>query len=188
MLDHVVAASCRDHLLVVDVDQAWDLPDRSAVTPQLIGVNDLRDIVFTQKPGQEGFRGLDVAVALQQNFEHEAVLVHCPPQPVSDAIDARTHLVQMPPGTPTGFPVAKLFGKEGRELDAPFAEGLVTHLNAALMQQFLDSPVTQRKAVVQPDRVLDDGHRETVAVGLGVGHGQSAYPDPVKANAGKLRR
>ena len=60
-------------------------------------------------------------------------------------------------------------------------KGLVTHLNAALMQQFLHIPVTQRKAVVQPDRVLDDCHRETVAVGLGVGHGQSAYPDPVKA-------
>ena len=55
------------------------------------------------------------------------------------------------------------------------------------MQQFLHISVTQRKAVVQPDRVLDDCHRETVAVGLGVGHGQSAYPDPVKANAGKLR-
>ena len=96
---------------------------------------------------------------LKQDVEHEAVLVHRPPQPVSDAIDARTHLVQMPPGTPSGFPVAKLFGKEGRELDAPFAEGLVTHLNAA----------------------LDNRHRETVAVRLGVDHGRSAYPDPVKA-------
>ena len=83
--------------------------------------------------------------------------------------------------------MAQFFDEERSELYAPFAEGLVTHLNAALMQQFLHIPVTQRKAVVQPDRVLDDCHRETVAVGLGVGHGQSAYPDPVKANAGKLR-
>ena len=64
---------------MVDIDQARDLPDRSAVTPQLIGVNDLWEIVFTQQPGQERLRGLGVAVALQQNFEHEAVLVHRPP-------------------------------------------------------------------------------------------------------------
>ena len=104
-----------------------------------------------------------------------------------DAIDARTDLVQMPPGTPTGFPVAQVFSEEGSELDTPLAEGLMANLNAALVQQFLHVSVTQGKAVVQPDRVLDDCHRETVAVGLGVGHGQSAYPDPVKANAGKLR-
>ena len=63
----------------------------------------------------------------------------------------------------------------------------MANLNAALVQQFLHVSVTQGKAVVQPDRVLDDCHRETVAVWFGVGHGQSAYPDPVKANAGKLR-
>jgi len=35
--------------------------------------------------------------------------------------------------------------------------------------------------VVQPNGVLDDGHGEAMAVGLGVGHRQSAYPEPVKA-------
>ena len=72
---------------------------------------------------------------LKQDVEHEAVLVHRPPQPVSDAIDARTHLVQMPPGTPAGFLVAKLFGEEGRELDTPFAQRLVTDLDAALVNK-----------------------------------------------------
>ena len=57
----------------------------------------------------------------------------------------------------------------------------MANLNAALVQQFLHVSVTQGKAVIEPNGVLDDGHGETVAVGLGVGHGQSAYPDPVKA-------
>jgi hypothetical protein len=35
--------------------------------------------------------------------------------------------------------------------------------------------------VVEPNGVLDDGHGEAVAVRFGVGHGGSAYPDPVKA-------
>ena len=100
---------------------------------------------------------------------------------MSDAIDARTHLVEMPPGTPPGFPVAQVFCEQWTELDAPFAESFMADLNAALVQQFLDISVAERKMVVQPDRVLDDRHRETVAVGLGVGHGQSAYPSPIKA-------
>ena len=98
-----------------------------------------------------------------------------------DAIDARTHLVQMPPGTPSGFPVAQVFSEEGSELDTPLAEGLMANLNAALVQQFLHVSVTQGKAVIEPNGVLDDVHGETVAVGLGVGHGGSAYPSPIKA-------
>lgn len=97
------------------------------------------------------------------------------------AIDACTHLVEIPPGTPSGFPVAQAFSEEGAELDAPFTEGFVADHNAALVQQFLDVPVTQGKAIVQPNRVLDDGHRETVARGFRVSHGRSAYPDPFKA-------
>ena len=54
-------------------------------------------------------------------------------------------------------------------------------LDAALVQQFLDISVAERKMVVQPDRVLDDRHRETMAVRLGIGHVGSAYPSPIKA-------
>ena len=76
---------------MVDVSQAGDLSNRGSVTPELVGMDDLWNIVFTQKPGQEGFRRFGVPMPLQQNFEHEAVLVYCPPQPVSDAIDARAY-------------------------------------------------------------------------------------------------
>jgi len=151
LFNQVITARRGDHLLVVDVDQTGELPDRRPVAPELIGVNDLWDVVFTQQSGQEGFCGLGVAVALQQNFEHEAVLVHRSPavkraqavkrgqprcsdqdarcsdqdEPMSDPINARTHLIQMPPGTPSGFPVAQSFSEQWTELDAPFAEGLV---------------------------------------------------------------
>ena len=87
----------------------------------------------------------------------------------------------MPPGTPSGFPVAQFFCEQWTELDAPFAESFMADLNAALVQQFLDISVAERKMVVQPDRVLDDRHRETVAVRLGIGHVGSAYPSPIKA-------
>ena len=79
LLDQVITTRCGNHLLMVDIDQTWDLPDRSAVTPQLIGVNDLWNIVFTQQPGQEGLRSLSIAVTLEEDVEHETVLVHCSP-------------------------------------------------------------------------------------------------------------
>lgn len=51
-----------------------------------------------------------------------------------------------------------------------------TDLNAALVHQFFDIPITQREAVIEPTGVLDDRHRQSVAVRLGVGYGGLAYP------------
>lgn len=63
---------------------------------------------------------------LKENVEHETVFVHGPPKPVSNAVHTRTHLVQMPPGTPAGFLVAQVLCEERTEFDAPLAEGFVT--------------------------------------------------------------
>ena len=156
-------------------------PQGSAGTPELIGVNDLWDIVFTWEPGQERLCGVGVAVALRQDIEHETVLVDRSPQPMSNAVDRRTDLVQIPAGTPAGFPLAQIIREQRAELDAPFAQRLVPDQGAALVEQFLNIPVTQGEAVAQPDGVLNDGHRESVAVRGRVGHGRSAYPRPVKA-------
>ena len=56
-----------------------------------------------------------------------------------------------------------------------------TDESAALVQQFLNGSVTQRKTVIGPDGVLNDAHRESVAVGLEVGHSGSGYPSLIKA-------
>jgi hypothetical protein len=100
---------------------------------------------------------------------------------VSDALHRRANLVQMLPGTPPGFPVAQFFSEEGFEFDTPFAQRLMADHNAALVEQFLNIPVPEWDAVIQPNGVLDDGHREAVAVWLDVRHGWPAYPEPVKA-------
>ena len=99
--------------------------------------------MFTQELGQEDLCGVGIPVPLKQDVEHEAVLVHCSPavkrsqarcsdqdKPVSDAIDARTHLVQIPPGTLPGFPVTKLFCVQRTEFDTPFAESFMADLNS----------------------------------------------------------
>ncbi len=48
---NVVAMGRGDHLLVVDVNEARDLSDRGSITPELIGVNHLWDVRFTQQSG-----------------------------------------------------------------------------------------------------------------------------------------
>ena len=83
--------------------------------------------------------------------------------------------------------MAQFFGEERSEFYAPFAEGFVTDLDAALVEQFLNVPVAQRKAMIEPDGVLDGDHGETVAVWFGVGHGQSDYPDPIKATQPRIK-
>jgi len=43
----------------------------------------------------------------------------------------------------------------------------MTDLSAALLKQFLHVSVTQRTAVIEPDSVLDDRHRDRWRQGLG---------------------
>jgi len=75
-----------------------------------------------------------VPMPLEENVEHKTVLVHGAPKPVSNTVQAPTDLVEMPPGTPSGFPVAQVFSEERPEFDALFAEGFVTDPNAALLE------------------------------------------------------
>ena len=100
LLNQVITAGCGNHLLVVDIDEVGNFPDRSSVTPQLIGMDDLRDIVLTQEASQEGLCSFRVTVPLKQDIEHKTVLVGRSPEPGADAIDARTLLVRLPAGFP----------------------------------------------------------------------------------------
>lgn len=90
---------------------------------------------------------------------------------MTDTADDGTDFVHVPPGTPTRFPATQLFSNERREIDVPLAQRVVADLNTALLEQLLHVPVAQWEAVVQPNRVLDDADRETVAIGRGVNHG-----------------
>jgi hypothetical protein len=200
LLNDVVPPGCGDHLLVVDVDQARDLSNRGSVAAELIGMDDLWDIVFSQQPGQEGLRRFGVPMPLKENVEHEAVLVNRSPKPVSNAIHAHTprrYATGNPDGAPGGAGLprrgVRILCTSGQAsctasvLPKTLAQSFMTDDDAVPIQQFLDVPVAAKRphgrcsgqeaqweAVVQPDGVLDDGHWESVAVWLGVGHGRSA--------------
>jgi hypothetical protein len=134
LFGHVVAPGSGDHLLMIDLDEARELPNCGPVTPQLNCANRVWDIVFTQQPGEKRFRSVRIAVPLKQDIEYEAVLVHRSPKPVLNTIDSGADFIKKPAGTPAGFPLAQIFSEERSELHAPFAEGFMADHNAALVQ------------------------------------------------------
>lgn len=138
-------------------------------------MNGLWDVVFVQQASEECFGCLSITVFLQENVEHGTLFIHCPPQPMFHSTNDNMHLIQMPPGTPSGFPVTQLLGQEWGELDVPLAEGFVADVNSSLMEKFLNITLAERKAVVQPQSVADDTQRETVSIGLLVNHSSLAY-------------
>ncbi len=86
---------------------------------------------------------------LKKTTLHETVLVYCAPHPMPDTISRRTDFIQVPLGTPPGFPVTEFVGEQGTEWDAPLTACLVADPDAALVEQLLNILIAERKAVVQ---------------------------------------
>ncbi|GGO39174.1 hypothetical protein GCM10008949_46850 [Deinococcus humi] len=93
LLNDVVAACSGHHLPVIDVGEARDFPNRGTVTAQLISADRVWNTVCAKQPGQEGSRRLGITMSLEQDIKHEAVLVHGPPQPMSDTVHRCADLV-----------------------------------------------------------------------------------------------
>lgn len=58
-----------------------------------------------------------------------------------------THLFQMPPGTPPGFPVTQFLGAQRGELDVSLPQGFVAFLKTAFVEQPLHVTLAQGKTV-----------------------------------------
>ena len=112
---------------------------------------------------------------LQEDVKHSALFVHRPPEPVFNSTNDNVHLIQMPPGTPTGFPVASFLSQEWGEFDVPLAKGFVTDVNSSLVEQLLNITLAEREAVVEPHGVPNYTQRKTVTIGLPVSHSSAAY-------------
>ncbi|BDP43611.1 hypothetical protein DAETH_35800 (plasmid) [Deinococcus aetherius] len=162
LFDQIVTASGRHDLDVLHRVEHGKLTQGCPIAPQLVGMDNLRHVVFPQQSLEERSGGLGVAVFLKENFQHGSVFVHGPPQPLFDTPHVHAHLVKVPPGTPTGFPVAEILSKEISEFEAPSADGLVGDGDASFQQKFLDVPVTEGEPVVEPHGVADNRRGEPV--------------------------
>ena len=106
LLHEVVAARCRNDLNVLHPVEHGKFPQGCAITPELIGMDDLRHVIFHQQPMKKRFGSFGIPVFLKEHVEHGSVFIDRSPQPMFDPADIHVHLVKVPPGTPTGFPVA----------------------------------------------------------------------------------
>ena len=106
LLDQVVTTGDRDDLNVLHGVEHGKFPESCPIAPELVGMDDLRHVVFPQQALEERLSSLGVTVFLKEDVQHSSVFVHGPPQPLFNTAYVHAHFVKVPPGTPTGFPVA----------------------------------------------------------------------------------
>jgi transposase InsO family protein len=120
-----------------------------------------------------------------------------PPEPVFDPANVHAHFVELPLGTPAGFPVAQTLREELTEFDAPGANGFAEEWrprerpfttmgdgDAPFQQQFFDIPIAQGEAVIQPDGVANDREREPVAREFLIAHHHVTLPQQLATTDG----
>jgi hypothetical protein len=111
---------------------------------------------------QEALGSCLIAPLLNQDVQHDSVLIKGSPQPMALAADLQRNLVHMP-FVAGAYPSAAQHGREGgAELGAPLSDRLVADDEAALGEQVLHVTEAEVEAKVQP-HVLDDLRREAVA-------------------------
>jgi hypothetical protein len=138
---------------------------RHAVAPQLIGHNHARDILQAfQQPSEETRCGPGISPGLNEDVEHDTVLVHRAPKIMLDALDPNEHLIEMPLVTGPRTTAAQAVGKAFAKFLAPTSNGLIGDDNVPLSQQQLNISKAESEQMVQPNGMADDLGRETVAV------------------------
>src|SRR4051794_7568094 len=170
------------------LDRGHHLTLGGAVARQLVRDHDTRrPHLPLQQLAEQAFGGPLVPPLLDEDVEHDAVLVDRPPEPMLLAADHQAHFVEVPFVSHTGQPAPDLVGKALAELARPLAHGLMADRDAASRQHLLHHAKAQRKAEVEPDRVADDlGWKAIAGVG-GLGAGCHAGHLPVPACPAKPR-
>src|SRR6202030_1019428 len=92
-----------------------------------------------------------------------ALIIHGTPEIRPLAGDAHHHLVQMPAIARPRATLAQPSRDRGTELQHPSPHRFVGDVEPSFGQQFLDIAVAQGEAEIEPDRVLDDLGRESMA-------------------------
>ena len=138
-------------------------------------MNGLWDVIFAQQASEECFGCLSITVFLQEDVKHSALFIHRPPEPVFDSTNDNMHLIQMPPGTPSRFPVTQFLSEERSEFDVPLTKGFMADVNSSLVEQLLNVTLAEWEPVIKPQGIPNHAQWETVSIGLPVSHSSAAY-------------
>src|SRR5215217_1176656 len=170
------------------LDRGHHLTLRGPVAGQLVRDHDTRGpaLLLEQLP-EQAFGSPPVPPLLDENVEHNPILVDRPPEPVLLSPDHQAHFVEVPLVTRTGQPAPDLVSEVLPELARPLPYGLMAHVDAAGRQHLFHHAKAERKAEVQPHGVADDLAWKAVAGVGGLGCGCHARHLPVPACPAKPR-
>ena len=150
-------------LSVFDVRKQLTLSD--AIAAQLVGHDHPRFILQAlEQPLEEALRRLGIAPSLNQNVEHNAVLIDGPPEIMLYSQDANEDFVHVPLIAGSWPTPTQSVGETRCEFLAPAPHRLVGYDDTAFRQDQLDIPQTEAEHVIQPDSVADDLGGKPMAV------------------------
>jgi hypothetical protein len=150
------------------LDARKHLPLSDAVAPKLVGHNHPRLKSQTrQQPFEEARRRLGIAPGLDEDVEHNAILIHGAPEIMLHALDTDEDLIHVPLVAGSWPAASQAVGETRGESFAPASHRLIGDDDTAFRQDQLDIPQTEAEHLVQPDGVANELGREPTAVGVG---------------------
>jgi hypothetical protein len=121
-----------------------------------------------QQPLEEALSGVAIAPRLNENVEHDAILIDGSPKIVLHALDSDENFIHVPLVPWPWSAASQAVGETRAEFLAPASHRLVGNNDAALSQYQLNISQAEAKHVVQPNRVADNLGGEPMAeVGVG---------------------
>src|SRR5260370_2655713 len=141
-----------------------EVASRGAIRSQVVSDQSIgHETVFLKQLAHELQRGMLVPFRLDQDIEDLALGIDGAPQVDHAAIDLHIDLIQVPTRVGFGAAFTQVRRDHRPEVVYPAPNGLVGDRNAAFCQQVFDVAQAQREPEVEPDRLLNDLGRESVA-------------------------
>jgi hypothetical protein len=166
-------------LSVLDAREELTLSD--AIASQLVSHNHPRHILQPpQQASKEALRCLGIAPGLNEDVEHNAILIDGAPEIVLHALDPNKDFVHVPLVAGPWPATAQAVGETRAELLAPASHRLVGDDDTTFRQDQLDIPQAEAEHVVQPHGMADDlsGEPMTVVGGRAVASCRQSRPSP----------
>jgi hypothetical protein len=141
-------------LPVLDAGEQLTLSD--TVAPQLVGHDYPWHVLQTPKKSpKEALRRVGIAAGLNENIEHDTILIHGTPEIALHALDSDEDFVHVPL-VPWPRPAPTQAGGETcSEFLAPAPHRLIGDDNASLRQEQLNIAQAEAEHMVQPHGVAD---------------------------------
>src|SRR5271166_4126126 len=140
---------------------------RHAVASQFVGHDHSRHILQTfQQAPEESLGGRGIAAFLNEDVQHNAILIHGAPQITLHALDPDEHLVHVPLVAGSRPSAADAISKALAGFRTPAPNGLIGDDDATFSEEQLDISQVEAEAepAVQPESMADDLGGKAMAV------------------------